>query len=376
MISKKEIEDKKKYIIDTLKGYNTVDAKAKLTLTLANLMALETQNEDLSNVRLYSIIDKVTNGKLTLKRNKTAGKILEGFPYKRTVTMSNDYFMYLLNIIIILKDSYNEFKSENDFKKISMSDDDKSNMARDFFRRLGSPVITNYSEKIFNDPSHFGFSNKIFDHNTNILGVTYGDFVFNKPYMSVKRFNNIRDVKILCHEVMHGICFYLGQKDLRIMNIGHDEIASVTINNLFPDYLEEIGYDKDQIDVLRNNEKIIIASKANELLFKISGKLCEIANPPVFNDENIRKLYKSLDFGTLIDMLNMESFMVSYGLYKQIRINKELGLNNLYKVIVKKPLESDMADYSYIGLDRKTILNLANEYAGELYYKKYGNRNK
>ena len=160
------------------------------------------------------------------------------------------------------------------------------------------------------------------------------------------------------------------------MNIGHDEVASVTINNLFHDYLEEIGYDKDQIEVLRNNEKIIIASKANQIYFRIINKLCEIAKPPEFNNENVGKLYKSLDFGTLIDMLNMESFMVSYGLYKQIRMNKGLGLNNLYKVMVSKPLNTDIIDYSYIGLDRKTILNLANEYAGELYYKKYGNRNK
>ena len=371
MLNKVEIEEKKKYIIEKLKGYNTVEENAKLRSTLINLITLETENEELSNVRLYNFVDTLSHGKLSLKRKKTTGQIMSKYPYKYSFTIDNDYFMYLLNLLYILKNSYYEFKNNRyEFKKLSITDEEKVNIARSFYQQIGNPMISGYAEKIFSDPSHYGFTNTFSNKYKNAYGINLNDSVFNKAYLSIKRNDNILDIISLCHEAMHGIDFYIKPFDPRSMCHGYSEIYPLTINYLIVDYLDSIGFDNKQVEAARHHEKKNTAVQAYKTFEKISEKLLEITNQPVLSKENVTKLRIALDSSTLKEMLKIESTIIAYGIYKQILNNKEIGLNNLCKLMINKPLTGRSPSFSFVGLDRNTILELAKEYAIELYYKR------
>ena len=60
-------------------------------------------------------------------------------------------------------------------------------------------------------------------------------------------------------------------------------------------------------------------------------------------------------------LLELEAGVVSYGLYNQIKMNKQRGLDNLKKFMQNILPKSQTPNFSFIDLDNETLLKLSKQ---------------
>ena len=80
-----------------------------------------------------------------------------------------------------------------------------------------------------------------------------------------------------------------------------------------------------------------------------------------YNDSTISSIKEVLNPQLTKQLLELESGVISYGLYTQIQKNKEQGLSNLksfMKTIIPK---TKTPNFSFINLDNQTIMNLSKQ---------------
>ena len=349
MLVKQEINEKKKYLINRLKGNLDDEEKEKLKITLAGLIELELQNDGLKNIKLYNLIGKLSKNYTFVKTNRELNVIYSGLPRFFPSQLNKEYIDYLLklaNNISKINVNYNNHELNN----IEISENDVINISKKFYESLDNEVITEKSNKILNDKSHFGFTNDVSKNMVNnFYGITIPDLIFNKPYISVVKQNNLNEYLTFTHEVMHGIDFYIEPKIFTKIFWGFIEIPTYTIEYLFLDYLEENGFNIEDIKKLRNIYSNYLSNLSNEILNR-KDELQIKNNDAYFIPNDLLKY-----------MLELESHIISKSFYEQIKLSKKEGLDNLVKYM-KNPLSKDkVPDFSYIGFDNNHLLKISED---------------
>ena len=364
MLNRKELIAKKRFFVKKLRDRNLTDEeRRKIGYSLMYITSILTENENLLNVRLYNFIDKMLFGELSILRSNHIQDIYEEMPVDYDIKLDDDYYYYLYQILNNIKGNDNGF-SNDEYKVTYPSDEQIVEVSKIFYNDLGNEKINELAKRIFSDSSHYGFTDLFSRLCRYSMAITVYDLVFNKPYISVVRTNDISSFMSFNHEVMHGIDFYASQYQINDNYSYFVEIPTFTIDFLFMDFLDDMGFDKDQVNALRRHKQGIDFNRVNTLYNTITDRLKDLGIKEV-NENNKFMLKKVFTERLIKNTLHEESYVIAYGLYKQIKEDKEKGLDNLYKLIKYQIPNGQLPDFSFIGFPKERILDLSKELANQ-----------
>ncbi|MCI2042142.1 MAG: hypothetical protein LKJ84_04220 [Bacilli bacterium] len=354
----KDINSKKTYITERLKNCSNPKEKEMLELSLICYLSLLDNSGTLRYTGFYNTMDKITQNRFSERREQDSAQLEMDLFFKNAPVIDDEYLQFLLNISNnILKTPPVDFDEENittfetDYESIL-------NVSHNFYRDLGDQEILKKAEKILNDESSINVSKIARRGMADCSGLTFNDYFFGKSYINLTKKNNLFDYQVLNHEVMHGVDFYMRDKVPSENYYGFHEVPTYTIDYLFIDYLEAKGMDINEVQKLRMQKDNYLQELAKLTQAQIKGAL--IRNKK-YNDSTISSIKEVLNPQLTKQLLELESGVISYGLYTQIQKNKEQGLSNLksfMKTIIPK---TKTPNFSFINLDNQTIMNLSKQ---------------
>ena len=354
----KDINSKKTYITERLKNCSNPKEKEMLELSLICYLSLLDNSGTLRYTGFYNTMDKITQNRFSERREQDSAQLEMDLFFKNAPVIDDEYLQFLLNISNnILKTPPVDFGEENittyetDYESIL-------NVSHNFYRDLGDQEILKKAEKILNDESSINVSKIARRGMADCSGLTFNDYFFGKSYINLTKKNNLFDYQVLNHEVMHGVDFYMRDKVPSENYYGFHEVSTYTIDYLFIDYLEAKGMDINEVQKLRMQKDNYLQELAKLTQVQIKGAL--IRNKK-YNDSTISTIKEVLNPQLTKQLLELESGVISYGLYTQIQKNKEQGLSNLksfMKTIIHK---TKTPNFSFINLDNQTIMDLSKQ---------------
>lgn len=354
----KDINSKKSYIAERLKNCSNPKEKEMLELSLICYLSLLDNSGTLRYTGFYNTMDKITQNRFSERREQDSAQLEMDLFFKNAPVIDDEYLKFLLNISNnISKTPPVDFDEENittfetDYESIL-------NVSHNFYRDLGDQEILKKAEKILNDESSINVSKIARRGMAECNGLTFNDYFFGKSYINLTKKNNLFDYQVLNHEVMHGVDFYMQDKVPSENYYGFHEVPTYTIDYLFIDYLEEKGMDINEVQKLRMQKDNYLQELAK--LTQVQIKRALIRNKK-YNDSTISSIKEVLNPQLIKQLLELESGVISYGLYTQIQTNKEQGLNNLksfMKTIIPK---TKTPNFSFINLDNQAIIDLSKQ---------------
>lgn len=354
----KDINTKKSYIAERLKNCSNPKGKEMLELSLICYLSLLDNSGTLRYTGFYNTMDKITQNRFSERREQDSAQLEMDLFFKNAPVIDDEFLKFLLNISNnISKTPPVDFDEENittfetDYESIL-------NVSHNFYRDLGDQEILKKAEKILNDESSINVSKIARRGMAECSGLTFNDYFFGKSYINLTKKNNLFDYQVLNHEVMHGVDFYMQDKVPSENYYGFHEVPTYTIDYLFIDYLEEKGMDINEVQKLRMQKDNYLQELAK--LTQVQIKRALIRNKK-YNDSTISSIKEVLNPQLIKQLLELESGVISYGLYTQIQTNKEQGLNNLksfMKTIIPK---TKTPNFSFINLDNQAIIDLSKQ---------------
>lgn len=364
MLSRKEFYEKKKYIIERLKGQNSELEEEKLKTTLLSLMAIETENDDLKNVRLYNFINALSKGRVSLKREQKMNSYYPKLSDTFQSPITDEYLSFLIQLaknVSEMQVVYDEDSTE--LIPFQMDDEKKVELSKVFYSQLGNSDINEKAQRVLSDSSHFGFSDTVSKGNELLYGITVYDTIFNKPYITTQRLGNIMGCQAFNHEIMHGVDFYFHPNVVNSQRYyGFHETPTYTIDYLFHDFMDSMGFDKQQVDALRRKKQQYTQALAKyDIIGKIQHRLNRTIGMRNTPNATIQDIMRVVDTDILKSMLELQSCVMAHGLYQQILTNKETGLANLSEFMSTTFPPDKIPDFSFVGLDNQTLLQISRD---------------
>ena len=354
----KDINSKKSYVTERLKNCSDPKEKEKLELSLITYLALLDNSGTLRYTGLYNAMDKITQNKFSEQREQENAQLEMDLFFKDSPVIDDEYLQFLLNICDnIANTQYVDFEEdtitpfETDYENIL-------NMSYNFYKELGNQEILEKAEKLLTDSSSINVSKISRRGMADCSGLTFNDYMFGKSYVNLTRKNNIFDYQVLNHEVMHGIDFYMQNKIPSENYYGFHEVPTYTIDYLFIDYLEEKGLDTSEVQKLRMKKDNYLQELAKLTQSQIKGGL--IRNKK-YKDPSIEDIREVLHPQLIKQLLELQSGVISYGLYSQTKIDRQQGLENLKSFMKNVIPKTQTPDFSFIGLDNQTIFDLSKQ---------------
>ena len=354
----KDINSKKSYVTERLKNCSDPKEKEKLELSLITYLALLDNSGTLRYTGLYNAMDKITQNKFSEQREQENAQLEMDLFFKDSPVIDDEYLQFLLNICDnIANTQYVDFEEdtitpfETDYENIL-------NMSHNFYKELGDQEILEKAEKLLTDSSSINVSKISRRGMADCSGLTFNDYMFGKSYINLTRKNNIFDYQVLNHEVMHGIDFYMQNKIPSENYYGFHEVPTYTIDYLFIDYLESKGIDPNEIQKLRNKKDNYLQELAKLTQTQIKGAL--IRNKK-YQNASLNDIREILNPQLIKQLLELQSGVISYGLYSQTKTDRQQGLENLKSFMKNIISKTQTPDFSFIGLDNQTILDLSKQ---------------
>ena len=104
-----------------------------------------------------------------------------------------------------------------------------------------------------------------------------------------------------------------------------------------------------------------LQSLAKSIRGLIREKICNKKEIDFIKEYKVQDVMDILDMSLVRHLLELESGIISYGIYKQLCTDYNIGLNNL-KIIIKNTLPKDKKpDFSNINLPDQVLLELSKE---------------
>ncbi len=354
----KDINSNKSYVAERLKNCSNPKEKEMLELSLICYLSLLDNSGTLRYTGFYNTMDKITQNRFSERREQDSAQLEMDLFFKNAPVIDDEYLQFLLNISNnISKTPPVDFDEENittfetDYESIL-------NVSHNFYRDLGDQEILKKAEKILNDESSINVSKIARRGMTDCSGLTFNDYFFGKSYINLTKKNNLFDYQVLNHEVMHGVDFYMQDKVPSENYYGFHEVPTYTIDYLFIDYLESKGMDINEVQKLRMQKDNYLQELSKLTQVQIKGAL--IRNKK-YNDSTISDIKEILNPQLIKQLLELESGVISYGLYTQMGIDKEQGLSNLKSFMKNIIPKTETPDFSFINLDNQTIMDLSKQ---------------
>lgn len=353
----REINQKMKYVKERLSNATDLYEKKKL---LWSLLTYHELFQMIGNVRytgIYNVLDKITNGKYSLQREQKLSGYMGEFDFTNIDLVDENYLQFLLKIseniapIHIQKDKLPDS---------NLTEQQIVELINNYFKSLDEELSVKADKILDPNKQHINFATIVRTGTEIIYGKNYTDPIFNDSYCSILKTNTLSDPMNLAHEVMHGVDnMHKSWLPFEEYN-GFVEIPTMTNDMLMIDCLETLGFNADEITTLRTENIETPKVVAFHGLFTIKRRLKQTKNK-VYDEANITDIKDGLTQEEITELLFVQSYVVAYGLAKQIRENKELGLSNL-KLLMSTRLPKDkIPDFSFIGLDNSKLLELSQE---------------
>lgn len=354
----KDINAKKNYVTERLKNCSNSKEKETLALTMLTYLAMLDNSGALRYTGFYNTMDRLTQNKFSNTREQENAQLEQDIFFKDGAVIDDEYLQFLLDICNnIAETPYVDF-DDNTILLFATNYEDILNMSHNFYRDLGDQEILEQAEKLLNDESSVNISKLARRGMSDCSGLTFNDYLCGKSYINLTRKNNLFDFQVLNHEVMHGVDFYM-QKKLPSENYyGFHEVPTYTIDYLFIDYLESKELDSNEIQKLRMKKDNYLQELAKLTQTQIKGAL--IRNKK-YQNASLDDIREVLHPQLIKQLLELQSGIVSYGIYNQIKIDRIQGLTNLKKFMKSILPKTQTPDFSFIGLDNKALLELSKQ---------------
>ena len=356
---KKKINDMRNLLVSGLPS----GEKEKIQLSL--IAYLNVLNSS-SYTNFFNFLDYITKGKYSQSRFKKYECLTEDI--SQFLQTGNDYINeeYLQFLLTLINNIASPYLEAPNFSQIKLSNEQMIQVALSFYNYLGDEEINEIFRKIMSSPNSIIINKNIRNDNENFRGICNYDYVYNKPYIIVNKSNNIYDFYVLIHEIMHGIDFYMLPKLPSKTYYGFSEVPAYTIEYLIEEYLQNMGiYEKD-IYMLKNDKTNYLKGLACQIQFDIRHKLRQ--NGFNVNSQNLNDIMTILDMDLINKMLEVESGIIAYGFYQQIKSNKSYGLNNLKKFMKTSIPKHKIPDFSQYGLSNEILLQLSKHFMTNANY--------
>ena len=362
MWSISEINDKRKEVIKRIRTCNNPDEKEKLELSLASYISLLDNSGTIRYTKFYNFMDSITKGNFTLLRPSSkliarGNDILQ----EKQDYMDESYLEFLLQIAKNVSNSNVTVENSEDIAldKLELPDEKLIEISKLFYAGFGDEEIFKYAKKILDDPSAINFSDIYVSAYENAGGITFPDFAYGKAYCTTKRGKTLFDVQANNHEVMHGIDFYMQPKIPSKNYYGFHETPTYAIDYLFIEYLEELGIDKAQVQKLRLRKDEYLVSLANLVTMQIPNELMRKKGLMYIKKHTTKDIMESLNPDIVKNLLEIESGVIAFGIYQQIKENRQVGLDNLKKFMKSLIAKDKRPNFESIGLSDEKILELS-----------------
>lgn len=354
----KDINSKKSYVTERLKNCSNPKEKEILELSLISYLALLDNSGTLRYTGFYNTMDKITQNRFSERREQDNVQLEIDLFFKDAAVMDDEYLQFLLDIGNNIAETPPIDFDDRDIRTFETDYESILNVTHNFYRDLGDQEILEKAEKILNDESSINVSKIARRGMADCSGLTFNDYLFGKSYINLTKKNNLFDYQVLNHEVMHGIDFYMQKKIPSENYYGFHEVPTYTIDYLFIDYLESKGIDINEVQKLRVQKDNYLQALAKLTQTQIKGAL--IRNKK-YNDSTISDIKEILNPQLIKQLLELESGVISYGLYTQIQIDKEQGLSNLKSFMKNIIPKTKTPDFSFINLNNQTIMDLSKQ---------------
>lgn len=353
----KEIEEKIKYIKTRLSNSLDFTEKRKLLFTLLTYNEMLEMSGSIRYTGLYNALDKITKQRFTLK--KTIKKIEL---FKNDLTIANDLMTAeYLQFLLQLAENVSQIKINRitKFEQTNLSKEQVVAVVKNYYSSLMDEDLSKKAANILNsDKQLLNFSKMVRNGTEEIYGKNYNDPIFKDTYCSVRYTGTIQDCANLSHEVMHGIENKY-KNWLRIDEyFGLGEIATYTNDFLMNDYLNITGFDKLQIEEMKIENIETLKVLGFKTIFSLKMRLKKMKNK-LYSESTIEDILELVTSDDLIDLLEVQSYIIAFGLYEQIKTSKDHGIKNL-KILMATKLEKNVIpDFSNIGLSQKKLIELS-----------------
>ncbi len=354
----KDINSKKSYVTERLKNCSNPKEKEILELSLISYLALLDNSGVLRYTGFYNTMDKITQNRFSERREQDSVQLEIDLFFKNAAVIDDEYLQFLLDIGNNIAETSPIDFDDRDIRTFETDYESILNVTHNFYRDLGDQEILEKAEKILNDESSINVSKIARRGMADCSGLTFNDYLFGKSYINLTKKNNLFDYQVLNHEVMHGIDFYMQKKVPSENYYGFHEVPTYTIDYLFIDYLESKGMDINEVQKLRVQKDNYLQALAKLTQTQIKGAL--IRNKK-YNDSTISDIKEILNPQLIKQLLELESGVISYGLYTQMQIDKEQGLSNLKSFMKNIIPKAKTPDFSFINLDNQTIMDLSKQ---------------
>ena len=367
----KQIRENKRYIESRLKNHHiSGEEKEKLRLSLITNVSLLCASDSLFHTKLGYAINDLLSKKFSVCRERKYAQMESDMFLKSNDYIDEEYINFLFKIAQNLSADVNSSDSDIEFSKISLSEEDMIKISESFYQHLGDNEILTHAKKTLNGDT-LQFQESSITGYEDAKGLNLGDWVFNKSYCIITNSHDLYTLQALNHEVMHTVDFYECDKLPSEKYYGFQEVPTYTIDYLFIDYLDELGFDNVEIQKLRDKKFTYLQDLAKLTILKIKTEVTRAKGLKAMKNMTAKDIMESVSVETMKHLLELESGVIAYGLQSQIKNNKEIGINNL-KQLMKKALPKDKKpDFSDIGLTDEILLELSSElgaYSRETIY--------
>ncbi len=339
--SKHEIATKIIYLKKVFKKTADLIEKEKILYSLETLRSIQLSK---------NIVDSDENFSHLVLDSKLMPNILkESIVYKNQLSLDTKYTDNLVQAIVnmVVNKKYKNYSEKSlIYKKYSESE--LIAIAKDFYSQLDSELYE-LSLKSLDKKNHALMFNS---SDSKSYGITFYDYHFNKAYCKISYSNNYTDILTTVHEVMHATEFEYNDTIVKKKYPILTEIAPKTIEYLLYDYLLTNDFNKDQVNILKQN-RIIHGVKNASRAHKI------IKNPDEIDDLRSNNYYYNNEIKTFMDTV---SSLVATYLYLEIKKDKQIGLEKLKKLMKNPILINEIPDFSFIGFDAEVMLEVALNY--------------
>lgn len=296
---------------------------------------LVTACDDLSTLAFLKDININVPDELEYELNKKDLEAIDESYTKLLFDNINHMYSYNRKICKMLnKFDIKSFYQRSYNNKISFNEN--LALAKDFFENYDE-TLYRYFNKLINS-SNFFTINQI---NEN-CGMTYRSNEIVKPYVYVSPLNNIVDYLTIIHETIHAYLFenqrYLSPNEQFNDEVNNfQEVYSSFIELLGIKYLNDIRYNKEDINNLKDNNEYSLIEK----LLDFEDNLY---------DEFSYELYTTSEAYAYASIL-------SYHFYNQYRQNKELAKQNILDFMLESKNHNKLYMLDNYGLNKNDIIN-------------------
>ena len=341
----KLMEQHQKALLDRFSKTTDPVEKQKIVFSLYDLFNALNNSGTIRYTGFYNLLDYL-KVPIVLSRDIRYGELSKSY-YESYQALNDDGYVSFLKALAENLTGI-EMENEETLAAMPMNDTYLIDGAKAFFETIEDEEIRSHALSILNDPKHLNFVRLIRKGSQAYGGLTFHDFIHHNVYCSVQRDDTLFDFVTLTHEVMHGVDFLMNSSVVHSYANGFEELPTYVVDYLTCDFLEEQGFPLEEIEKLRHNE----FSFVRDLAFLTLDGLSK---------ERSTSSQNRFPLSVERQALELETCVLAYGLYQQIKENPKEGYDHLKQWIRSNTSRLVRPDFSSLGLSDEKLLTLSTQ---------------